>query len=176
MTVAPPQGLVLAIHPTVRGFGWAALEGPLAPYNGSLVEVSGDKNAACLRRIEQLFNRLQPDALVLEAFGRGKSSRSDRIRRLGRAVVALARLKGIEVVIYARSDVQTSFQLWGARTRREIAEAVARQLPALGRRLPPERKPWKCEDRRMALFASAALVLTYYDQLAREFLRECSGA
>lgn len=176
MTGWPSQGPVLAIHPTSRGFGWAALDQPLAPHRGELVEVSGDKNANALRRIENLIEALQPCVVVLEAFEAGSSRRRDRIKRLGRAIVALAGLKGVEVRILSRLEVQQSFAAAGARSRREIAIAVAQHLPALRERLPPERKAWSTEDRRMALFAAAALVLTYFEREAREVLDERRGA
>jgi Holliday junction resolvasome RuvABC endonuclease subunit len=126
------------------------------------VEAVKDKNAVCIRKAKKLIDELCPDALVLEAFERRDSERADRITKLGRALVALAADAGIECAIYTRRDIEVCFATVGARTRDEIAEAVARHLPALSPRLPERRRAWEAEDRRMGLFASAALVLTHY--------------
>ncbi len=168
MTLPRPfRPLTVALHPTARGFGWAALASPLAPYDGGLFEARTDKNAVCLRKIEALLDRLEPEAVVLEAFEKRNSARTDRIARLCRAVVAIANGRGIEFAIYTRLDIEAAFAPVGARTRQEIAEAVARHLPALHPRLPPKRKAWDGEDRRMALFSAAALVLTHYRHQAQ---------
>jgi len=177
MTAPTPfRPLTLAIHPTSRGFGWAALASPLSPYDGGLFEVRTDKNPVCLRKIEALFERLEPETVVLEAFEKRNSARADRIARLCRAVVAMANDRGVEFAIYTRRDIEAAFAEVGARTRQEIAEAVARRLPALHPRLPCKRKAWDGEDRRMALFNAAALVLTHYRHQAQGIFDDLKDA
>ena len=162
MTAAPPAGLTLALHPYSRGFGWIAFEGPFTPYDWGMSDARRDKNAVCLRKIEKLLERLQPETLILEAFDRRASTRPARTARLCRAIASLAVDRGISVAIYSRSDVQAAFAPVGARTRDEIAAAVARHMDALRHRIPTVRdKPWHCEDPRMALFSATALVLTH---------------
>lgn len=170
MSLASDSPLILSVHPTARGFGWVAFEGPFAPHDWGVVETRKDKNAMCLRKVEELIERLQPEALVLEAFERRNSARTDRIAKLGRALCALANDRGVEVAVYGRPDVEVCFSALGARTRQEIAETVARHVPALRERLPAKRVPWKAEDRRMALFNAAAVVLTHYRYNAEVFL------
>ena len=162
MTAVRHCPLVLGLHPSARGFGWVALESPCAPHDWGLVEAPKDKNAVCLRKIETLLERLQPEAVVVEAFEKRNSARTDRIARLCRATLALANDRGIEFAVYGRARSKTCFATIGATTRDEIAAAVARHLPALAPRLPAKRTPWKSDDRRMALFNAAALVLTHY--------------
>jgi hypothetical protein len=53
----------------------------------------------------------------------------------------------------------------GAKDWQDIAEAVARQLELLRKYLPPPRKAWQSDARRMSVFAAAAVALTYW-QLA----------
>jgi len=164
----PP--VTLAIYPTARGFGWAALTGPLAPHTGGLAEVAKTKNVVCLRKIEILMTELEPETLVLEAFERRNSARTDRIARLCRSLVTLANDRSVEFAIYTRKDIEACFASAGARTRYEIAEAIARHVPGLAPRLPNKRKAWTAEDRRMALFNAAALVFTHYRYQAQFFL------
>jgi len=168
--------LTLSIHPNVRGFGWAAFEGPLAPFDWGLVVTETDKNARCLKRIEAMLARLEPQTLILEAFESDVAKRSDRVTRLCRAIVALAADRGVEVAIYGRREIAHVFAHVGARTRHDIAEAVARHIEALRHRLPPRRRPWQAEDRRMALFSAAALALTHYQLNAQRLLDELARA
>jgi len=157
-----PLGLTFAVHATDRGFGYVAFEGPFTPYDWGNVFAKGDKNAVCLRKIEDLIERFAPETLLLEAFGKGTSLRSERIARLYRAIISLAATRSVNVVVYTRSDIRTAFRTVGAVTRQEIADAVARHVDAFGHQLPKPRKPWQSEDRRMALFNAGALVLTHY--------------
>jgi Holliday junction resolvasome RuvABC endonuclease subunit len=172
----PRRAITFAVYPTARGFGWAALESPLSPHSGGLVEVKKDKNAVCLRKIEALCEQLEPETLVLEAFQRRNSARTNRIATLCRSLVSLANGRGIDVAIYSRKDVNACFATAGARTRYEIAEAIARQVPALAPRLPAKRRAWNAEDRRMALFNAAALVFTHYRHQAQHVFDEMKRA
>jgi Holliday junction resolvasome RuvABC endonuclease subunit len=153
---------VLAIHPTSHGFGWIAFESVSAPYDWGQVDAKTDKNAICLRSVETLIARFQPEALVLEAFESRNSSRSDRIARLCRAIVCLADDRGVEPAIYTLGDVRACFAGVGAWTRDEIAAAVARHVELLRNWLPKRRKPWESEHRRLAVYSAAALAITHY--------------
>ena len=154
--------LTMGFHATSRGFGWVAFEGPFAPFDWGVVSATGDKNAVCLRALEKLLARLEPETLALEASGRRTSVRSARIDRLSKSVVALAVDRGVDVAVYTRTDIQSCFKAFGARTRQEIAEAVARHIDAFRHQLPTTRRPWDAEDRRMALFSATALVFTHF--------------
>jgi hypothetical protein len=158
----PRNALTFAIHATSRGFGYVLFEGPFTPHDWGTVVARGDKNLVCLRRLDLMLERFAPEVLLLEAYGKGSSCRSERIARLYKATVSLAMSQGVDVQIYSLGDVKACFASVGARTRQEIAEGVSRLVPALGHRLPKARKPWQSEDRRMALFSAAALVLTHY--------------
>lgn len=171
MTAPRFRALTLAIHPSTYGFGWIAFEGPFAPYDWGTVEArKGDKNAKCLRRIERLFDRLTPQTLVLETFERANSARRDRITKLGRAIVALAIDRRIEVAIHRFADVQQCFVHLGARTRWEIAQALAQQFEQFAHLLPRKPRLWDAVNKRMALFSAAALALTNYQRDARNLL------
>lgn len=153
---------VLGFHPTSRGFGWALFEGPYTPIDWGLVSAGADKNASCLRRLERLLDRFAPETLVLEASDRETTRRARRIAELCTAVRCAADDRGMETAVYSRAEIRAAFAEVGARTRREIAEAVARHCEAFRHRLPKPRRPWESEDARGALFAAAAVVLTHH--------------
>jgi hypothetical protein len=83
--------------------------------------------------------------------------------------------RGVEVVIYSRGDVRACFAAVGARTRHEIAEAVVRHIDAFRPKLPKKRQPWESEDRRLAMFSAAALILTHYQRGGPSLLDELEG-
>jgi Holliday junction resolvasome RuvABC endonuclease subunit len=170
--------VVLGIHPSSRGFGWVALEGPLSVYDSGLCapKPKGQRDAACLRKVKWLLERLKPEAVVLEAFDRGSSMRSESIRALCARIVALVRECGVPVEIYPRSDVQAMFRAVGAETRDEVAEAVARSFSALRHRLPRRRGTADREDHRLTIFSATAVVLTYYENGATAFLDSLRNA
>ena len=159
--VWPPPERVLGFHPSAHGFGWVVFDGLFKPLDWGLVSARADKNATCLRRLEALLNRFTPETLVLEAFDRQTSRRARRITQLCLAVRRAADARGIETAVYNRADIRSAFAEVKARTRRDIAEAVARHLEVFRHRLPPPRRPWDSEDARSALFAAAAVVLTH---------------
>ena len=157
-----PEGLVLGFHPTSRGFGWVAFESPFQPFDWGLIYARGDKNAACLARLEAILDRLEPEVLVLEEFDRRTTRRANRIASLTTSVAAAATMRSIQVATYTLGDIRSAFAETGATSRRAIIETVACHVDAFRHRLPPPRKPWESEDRRSALFAAAALVLTHF--------------
>ena len=155
--------IVLAIYPTTRGIAFALMKSPLAPIDWGVKGVQGpDKNALCLERVATLLEVNQPDVVVLEDPTSPRLRRSARIERLTRAIETLARDQVVDVHRYPRSAVQDCFSQFGARTRYEIAVAIATRVPAFERFLPPRRKLWESEDARMGIFRAAALALTYY--------------
>jgi hypothetical protein len=61
------------------------------------------------------------------------------------------------------SAVRRAFAPHGATTKEEIAQLVAKQIPALSYRIP-KRKVWKPEPPRQALYDAAAIGLTFFQR------------
>lgn len=157
------RSLTLAIHPNARGFGWVAFSGPSSPHDWGVSHAfRGSKNDYCLHRIEKLLKRLTPEVVIMEAYDEHSSKRRARVSRLCRAIANLAATHGASVAIYTRTDVRACFASVGARTRHEIAAAVARNIEVLARRLPARRRAWESDTLPIALFSAAALALTHY--------------
>jgi hypothetical protein len=132
MTVACAElGRVLGFHPNARGFGWVVFEGPFRPIDWGLVSARKDKNATSLKRLDRLLTRFAPEVLVLEAYDRETTRRARRIARLGVKARKLADGRGIETAVYSRAEIREAFAETGARTRREVAEAVEQRRAAV---------------------------------------------
>lgn len=156
--------VVLAIYPSTRGVAFALMKSPLSAIDWGIKGAYGaDKNALLLKRVAGLLDVNQPDVVVLEDPTSARLRRSARIGRLTRAIERLAEDQVVEVQRYSRQAVQECFGQFGARTRYEVAVAIATRIAAFERFLPPPRKLWMSEDARMGIFRAAALALTYYD-------------
>ncbi|MEI9933152.1 MAG: hypothetical protein WDM89_22130 [Rhizomicrobium sp.] len=159
MTSAPKNILVLAVHPTTRGFGWALFERPGASIDWGIASAKAGRDARIISRFERLLKRYQPTMLVLEAFER---SRAERAKELYETFMHLAHCKDMPVHVFEKTAVNATFGLRAAATRHDLCKAVAEKIDALRHRLPPKRKPWVAEDSRQSLFVAAALALAYF--------------
>jgi hypothetical protein len=163
MTSREPSELVLGIYPFCRGLAFALFEGPLSPIDWAVKDIRSDRrNALVLEATKELIERYQPDVLVLQAHRTKGGMRGQRIRRLDQMIATYAAGQAIECHRYTREEIRTCFRAAGAVTRYEIAQAIAAHVPALSHRLPPMKKLWQSEDRRMGLFDAASLVMTYF--------------
>jgi hypothetical protein len=154
--------LVLAVHPTTRGFGFVVFE-DRQTIDWGVKCVCGDKNRKALAKIDELMTWYRPDVIVLEDALGPTSRRAERIRQLHRDVVGLADTRKVPVMQFARSDIRAAFASRKATTRYEIAEAVSRELSDLAPWLPPPKKIWMSEDRRLSIFDAASLGLTFFE-------------
>lgn len=168
--------LVLGFHPTSHGFGWAVFENPLSLHSFGTFNAGKDKNASCLRKLAWLLERLEPETFVVEALSAKPPAHSERVKRLVLAAVSLAAEHNAEVAAVTKSQLLDCFGAIGAKTREEIAEAVARQHPALRPHLPARRKLWQSADRRMAVFVASAAVLARFHNEAAALLIDMRNA
>ncbi len=171
MNVRHKRGLVLAIHPTSRGFGWVLFESPLTPVDWGLASVKAKRSVRSLARFVRLLDRYEPRVVVFEQFNDHPARRANRIQELCRQMIKLAGRRGIYTPIYSRETIRECFESSGARTRREIALSIAKQIGVFRQRLPRERKRWDSEDVRQSLFDAVALALTYFAVNSRKIVR-----
>ncbi len=154
--------LVLAVHPTTRGFGWILFENPHSPADWGSASAKQGRKSKLLARFERILRRFKPDTLVLEEFEGSTIRRGTRAQDLCRAMLHAAQVAGLDTRVYPRDAIQASFAPLGATTRFEIAQAIAQQIEALRPRLPRERKAWMPEGHTQSLFDAAALALTHF--------------
>jgi len=156
------ESLVLAVHPTARGFGWVLFEGPEAPVLWGMVSARKGREKRLYARFERLLRRHRPTALVMESFEGDASRRAGRIQTVCRTLRHLAAVAGLDIVIYPRAVVEACFAKGGRTTRFGIARAIAARIGYFDHRMPRYRKPWFAEDQRQSLFDAAALAMTYF--------------
>lgn len=154
--------LALAIDPTSRGFGYALFEGPRIPLDWGTTEIRSEQNEISLQRVKKLICFYQPEVLILEDCSKEQSRRCDRIKSLLGQIEKFSQNQKIPVVKYSSGRIKEVFSFFDIHTKHQIAQKICEWLPELTPRIPPKRKPWMSEDRRMGIFDAVALILTYY--------------
>jgi Holliday junction resolvasome RuvABC endonuclease subunit len=155
--------LVLAVFPSARGFGFAVFEGSRSLVDWGVRGIHGErKNVQSLAKVQELLDFYRPDLLVVEDYKGAGSRRAKRIEGLIGAITDVATKRRMVSASFSRADVRACFSHLGARTKREIAQAIAREFPELEPRLPPVRKIWMSEDARMNIFDAVALGMTFF--------------
>lgn len=152
----------MAVVPSARGVAHVVFEGPFSPISWAATDIRGqDRLRRTVEYVARLFGRFQPLVLVLQDMD-AAANRPSAVRRLNDALALFAESQGVEVVRIATETVRDGFAGEGATTRQRIAELIAKRIPMLARLVPPPRKLWQTESRRMGVFDSAALVQTFY--------------
>lgn len=153
----------MAFAPSSGGFGYAVLDGGDALVLWGCTHAKGDKNSQAIKKAEKMIQLYAPDVVVLEDSSAKGSQRRDRIRMLTKDLATVARKLGVKVVLLPRTAVRKSFFGEAKGTKHAVAKIVAERFPEeLEHRLPPERKLWTSEAKRMALFEAVALALALY--------------
>jgi Holliday junction resolvasome RuvABC endonuclease subunit len=152
---------VLAIDPSTRGFGYSVIEGPNLLIDWGVKETKTDKNRRSLKIVAELIEQYEPDVLVLENYAGKGSRRCRRVAELVDEISKLAMKREVKVRSFSRAEVRRAFTASAAKTKYEIAIAIAKRFPELAPRLPRFRKPWMSEDYRMSIFDAVGLGLAF---------------
>lgn len=160
--IQPKHSRILSITPSIKGFGFAVLEGEERLVNWGVTSVRGDKNNQCLAKVKEMIVHYQPAVMVLQDCSAKDSRRSPRIRKLSKRIIALGGRCNVRVALFSRKQVMKIFLPDGEGTKHTIAEIVAKRFPEeLGFQLPPKRKLGHGENSRMDMFDAVALVLCF---------------
>ena len=129
-----------------------------------------------MARVSALIDRYRPDVLVMEAAGRNGSRRCARIRELISDLRKLATKKKVATRSFSRRGVRETFADSGAVTKYEIATEITQQFPELGQVLPPPRRLWMPEDKRMAVYTIVNVEEWDIEKpIAREYVTSPAG-
>jgi hypothetical protein len=118
------------------------------------------KNRESLKKIRELLAFYHPDMVVLEDYEGHGSRRARRIEILFNLIAAHAHEEGMRTASFSRAEVRACF---GLTAKQEIAESIVLRIPGARATLPPVRKIWMSEDRRMNIFDAAALAITFFN-------------
>lgn len=160
--------LVLCIYPSARGIGYAVFEGSRSLVDWGVKHIrSGRKNARAMQAVRDLATFYHPDRLVIRDYGRSDAKHNVRIKGLLSSIAVFAKEDRMRTVMLGRAEIRACFGKHGAKSKKEIAETVARAFVELEPRLPPVRRIWMSEDARMSMFDAVALGMTYFASKAK---------
>lgn len=157
--------VVLSLDLRHRRFGYAAFQGQrmLLEWGQRYYPAVGDvEREIAQRRISKLLNGITPDLILL------KQERWDRAHHdihLANPLAALqseADRHSIPIRLIRENTIRATFEVFGCRTKPDIAAAVASLFPELLRIVPPQRKAWQTEHARMSIFDAVALGVAYW--------------
>lgn len=150
---------VLSFAFNTRGFGYALFEGINEPVDWG---TKAKKKTSFYEEARVLIHLFEPSVVVLPDAGSTHAWPAKGIKRQIKLIAAFAERREIEVLHYTRRDIRRHFAHYGAKNKDEIAREIGKLMPEFAPRIPPMRKPWQGEHRRMTLFDSLALMVTYY--------------
>jgi Holliday junction resolvasome RuvABC endonuclease subunit len=159
---------VLTIDPSEMGFGFAVLEGPRNLIDWGLKVTIGkgtkstQKNNDSIKRIEELIERYEPDAIVTEDYLGEGGHRCNRMRRLIERIKVLASLERIPNPTYSKAKLRKTFLAFDIHNKSQRSVQLAEWFPELASHVPKYRKAWMAEDNRMSIFDAVALAVVYY--------------
>lgn len=169
MRRADLHALALSIYLNTRGFAFVVFEGHFSPFDWGIREIRGPrKRKGCLMRIRQIVDRHAPDVLVIQDTSEHGTPRARWITTLNASIAVLAKEREISIFAYSRDQVRGAFERYECPNKHCLAELIAKHIPAFERYVPPPRKPWMSEGRRMGLFDAAALGLVFFKSIDNE--------
>jgi hypothetical protein len=158
-TFANDRLIGLDIRP--RGFGFIVLEGSSVLDCGSRSCGRKDSRTCLGQRFQRILETYKPSIVAMRSRRAMRTSAAERRKALASILRAVARESKIAIVDVNLSAFREYFRLHNARTKYEIAHAVATLLPELAWKLPPQRKIWQSEHHRMSIFDAAAVALVH---------------
>jgi len=166
MASKPAASRILAIDLRSERFGFAVFEGRsrLIDWGVCLYGFSGASTAA-RNRLAPLLKQFRPSAIVVSIARREKALGRDGVRRILSSIKREALANSTPTRVIAKSQVRTVFRSLHAKTKHEVAIAVAQLFPELRWKLPPKRKLWQKEHYRIAIFQAVAVGYVYWQQL-----------
>jgi len=155
---------ILAVAPLSRGFGVFVCEisgKPIDWFVREVREIARHKNARCQVELDRLIQDHRPSVLVLEDHRAAGSKKRARIKRLLDLFAEHAEDAGMPVAKYGPYEIRVALGLPKNANKIEVANVVARRVPALKQRLPQEQPIWAHEDYGMPIFVAAGLTLAH---------------
>ncbi|MCH9051732.1 MAG: hypothetical protein IIA72_11710 [Proteobacteria bacterium] len=141
-------------------------DGPLILCDWGVMETKGknkNKNDIGLRKTLFLCSWYRPDVLVVEDYEGKGSRKGKRVKSLIDMIVMHASSAHTPIAKHSRSQIRQCFASLRAVNKYEIATQIVTRLPELKGQLPPKRKIWKPEDRRMSIFDAVSLAVCYFN-------------
>ena len=154
MTQIADQRSIVSVDPGSRGLAFVFFE------RGTLLDWGtrrrdGDE----LALLDELLDRCNAEAFVLEDPDAARSERRPRIRRLLRLMARHAAERGIAVRTVSRYEVRQAWAAHGRTTKHAVAADIGAMFREIEPLVPRIRKVYNGEQARADIFDAVSLVL-----------------
>jgi Holliday junction resolvasome RuvABC endonuclease subunit len=151
--------VLLALYPSSVGMGYACLQIPDQLLDFGIATIKPMLNGKLLSRAERFMEYYKPKVILLKE--KHSSKNSKRNDNLIDALASLSYEKNIQVYRYTREQIKDVFEIFGARSKYEMAQRIIKMLPDLEHRSPKMKKWYEKEDYNMVLFDAVSLAVTH---------------
>ena len=154
--IAPERVIALDLHPL--SFGYAMFEGPDELVDWGIKSFRHGVNAVKVPlnvKLDLLLDMYGPDTVVI------KEPRTAALKKLVRAITALAERRRIPVQTISAASVRKAFPD-ERHNKYQIASVIAKRYTELSPRLGLRRKLWQAEKYSMSIFDAAAIGIAYF--------------
>jgi hypothetical protein len=161
------QNQILALEIRPRFTGFVVLQPPSRLLDFGMRKHSASEDELpriAAKKMSALLDLHQPSLIVVrtrKVLAAGARRKVDAILRVVRRE---ARKRSIRLHAIRASCTRDLFLSHQCTSKDQRAALIARKFPELSWKLPPKRKKWKSEDRRMAVFDAAATVLAFMNR------------
>ena len=154
--IAPERVIAIDLHPL--SFGYAMFEGPDELVDWGIKSFRHGVNAVKVPlnvKLDLLLDMYGPDTVVI------KEPRTAALKKLVRAITALAERRRIPVQTISAASVRKAFPD-ERHNKYQIASVIAKRYPELSPRLGLRRQLWQAEKYSMSIFDAAAIGIAYF--------------
>jgi len=153
----PPFRRTIGLYPTRQGFAFAVLEARGLLVAWGFARIDNAPDSAFGARVLELMKRYSPAVVTVE--DGSNQARSEKARRRTARIVEIATSRACDVRPISREMVRRALSLSVDATTYDVATRTAELFDELLQHLPPKRRLWESEDRRMPLFHAVGLAL-----------------
>jgi hypothetical protein len=154
---------VIAFDVRYERLGYVVLDGTARLVDWDITRFQS--GAGHVDRVRRLVSFFQPSVVVLRTIEKGSWRVRPGLRRIVRSIDRRLHSAGVPIAHIRDAKVKSTFRQRAAATKEEIARLIADCFPELAWQLPPRRKPWQPENRRISIFDAAALGLAYLAEI-----------
>jgi hypothetical protein len=161
------QNQILALEVRPRFTGFVVLQPPSRLLDFGMRKHSASQDelpCVVAKKMSALLDMHQPSLIVVRKRKVLAEEAGDKVSAVLRVVRREARKRSIQVHDISANCVRQFFVSQQCTSKNQRATLIARHLPELSWKLPPARKRWKSEDRRMAVFDAAATALVFMNR------------
>jgi len=159
------QILVLEVRPRFTGFVVLQPPSRLLDFGTRKHSVSEDElPALAAKKMSALLDLHQPSLIVVRERKVLAAHARSKVSTILQVVRREAKKRSIQVQAIPANSARQIFVSQQRTSKSQRATLIARQFPELSWKLPPVRKKWKSEDRRMAIFDAAATALAFMNR------------